>query len=78
MGVEAFAGALQRVRRQAGLTYRELAGHAHYSHAHLVRASSGRQLPSWDVTTASRVDTFWRDTVAFGKNAGAWAMTWSP
>ena len=52
MDLEAFAGALQRVRRQAGLTYRELADHAHYSHAHLVRATSGRQLPSWDVTTA--------------------------
>jgi transcriptional regulator with XRE-family HTH domain len=52
MGVEAFASALQRVRRQGGLTYRELADRAHYSHAHLVRATSGRQLPSWDVTTA--------------------------
>jgi transcriptional regulator with XRE-family HTH domain len=52
MDGEAFAGALQRVRQQAGLTYRELADHAHYSHAHLVRATNGRQLPSWDVTTA--------------------------
>lgn len=52
MDVVAFAGALQRVRQQAGLTYRELADHAHYSHPHLVRATSGRQLPSWDVTTA--------------------------
>ncbi|WP_433166131.1 helix-turn-helix domain-containing protein [Kribbella sp. CA-247076] len=50
--VEAFAAALQRVRRQAGLTYRELAEHAHYSHAHLVRATGGKQLPSWDVTAA--------------------------
>ncbi|MFG1814627.1 helix-turn-helix transcriptional regulator [Kribbella sp. NPDC049174] len=50
--VEAFAAALQRVRRHAGLTYRELADHAHYSHAHLVRATSGKQLPSWDVTSA--------------------------
>ena len=52
MDVVAFAGALQRVRHQAGLTYRELADHAHYSHAHLVRATSGKQVPSWDVTTA--------------------------
>jgi transcriptional regulator with XRE-family HTH domain len=50
--VEAFAAALQRVRRQAGLTYRELADHAHYSHAHLVRATSGKHLPGWDVTAA--------------------------
>jgi transcriptional regulator with XRE-family HTH domain len=52
MDVEAFAGALRRLRQQAGLTYRELAEQAHYSHAHLVRASSGRQLPTWDVTVA--------------------------
>lgn len=50
--VVAFAAALQRIRRHAGLTYRELADQAHYSHAHLVRATSGRQLPSWDVTAA--------------------------
>jgi transcriptional regulator with XRE-family HTH domain len=50
--VQEFAAALQRVRRQAGLTYRELADHAHYSHAHLVRATSGKHLPSWDVTAA--------------------------
>jgi transcriptional regulator with XRE-family HTH domain len=50
--VEAFAAALQRVRRQAGLTYRELADQAHYSHAHLVRATGGKHLPSWDVTAA--------------------------
>ncbi|GAB2684322.1 helix-turn-helix transcriptional regulator [Kribbella swartbergensis] len=52
MDVEAFAGALRRVRQQAGLTYRELADQAHYSHAHLVRASGGKQLPTWDVTVA--------------------------
>jgi transcriptional regulator with XRE-family HTH domain len=50
--VEAFAGALQRVRRHAGLTYRELAGRAHYSHPHLIRATSGKYLPTWDVTAA--------------------------
>jgi transcriptional regulator with XRE-family HTH domain len=50
--VEAFAAALQRVRRHAGLTYRELAERAHYSHAHLVRAAGGKQLPTWEVTAA--------------------------
>lgn len=50
--VEAFAAALQRVRREAGLTYRELADQAHYSHAHLVRATGGKHLPSWEVTAA--------------------------
>jgi transcriptional regulator with XRE-family HTH domain len=50
--VEAFAGALQRVRRHAGLSYRELATKAHYSHPHLIRATSGKQLPTWDVTAA--------------------------
>jgi len=50
--VREFAAALQRVRRNQGLTYRELAGQAHYSHAHLVRAAGGTQLPTWDVTVA--------------------------
>ncbi|GAA1697944.1 hypothetical protein GCM10009745_50280 [Kribbella yunnanensis] len=52
MQLEAFTGALQRVRQDAGLSYRELADQAHYSHAHLVRATSGKQLPSWPVTVA--------------------------
>jgi transcriptional regulator with XRE-family HTH domain len=52
MNVETFADALRRVRQQAGLTYRELADQAHYSHAHLVRATSGKQLPTWPVTVA--------------------------
>ncbi|MGZ0148514.1 helix-turn-helix domain-containing protein [Kribbella sp. WER1] len=50
--VEGFAAALQRVRRHAGVTYRELAERAHYSHAHLIRATSGKQLPTWDVVAA--------------------------
>jgi transcriptional regulator with XRE-family HTH domain len=50
--VETFAIALQRVRRHAGLSYRELAARAHYSHPHLIRATSGKQLPTWDVTAA--------------------------
>ena len=50
--VAAFAAALQRVRRQAGLSYRQLADRAHYSHPHLIRATSGKHLPTWDVAAA--------------------------
>jgi transcriptional regulator with XRE-family HTH domain len=50
--VEAFAAGLERVRRHAGLSYRQLAERAHYSHPHLIRATNGRQLPTWDVTVA--------------------------
>jgi transcriptional regulator with XRE-family HTH domain len=50
--VEGFASALQRVRRHAGLSYRQLAGRAHYSHPHLVRATNGKQLPTWEVAEA--------------------------
>lgn len=50
--VETFAAALQRVRRHAGLSYRQLAQRAHYSHPHLIRATSGKQLPTWEVTAA--------------------------
>ncbi|HWD83374.1 MAG TPA: helix-turn-helix transcriptional regulator [Kribbella sp.] len=50
--VEEFAAALQRVRRNAGLTYRELAERAHYSHPHLIRATNGKHLPTWEVAAA--------------------------
>jgi transcriptional regulator with XRE-family HTH domain len=50
--VEDFAEALQRVRRHAGLSYRQLAERAHYSHPHLIRATNGKQLPTWDVAEA--------------------------
>jgi transcriptional regulator with XRE-family HTH domain len=50
--VEDFADALQRVRRHARLSYRQLAERAHYSHPQLIRATSGKQLPTWDVTAA--------------------------
>ena len=50
--VEIFAAALQRVRRHAGLSYRQLAERAHYSHPHLIRATSGKQLPSLEVAAA--------------------------
>ncbi|MEV0794738.1 helix-turn-helix transcriptional regulator [Kribbella sp. NPDC050459] len=50
--VEDFAAALQQVRRHAGLSYRRLAERAHYSHPQLIRATSGKQLPTWDVTAA--------------------------
>ncbi len=50
--VAAFAAALERVRRQVGLSYRQLADRAHYSHPHLIRATSGKHLPTWDVAAA--------------------------
>jgi transcriptional regulator with XRE-family HTH domain len=50
--VEAFAAALTRVRRHAGLSYRQLAERAHYSHPHLIRAANGKHLPSWEVAAA--------------------------
>ncbi|TDW79742.1 helix-turn-helix protein [Kribbella pratensis] len=50
--VAAFAAALDRVRRQAGLSYRQLADRALYSHPHLIRATSGKHLPTWDVAAA--------------------------
>jgi transcriptional regulator with XRE-family HTH domain len=50
--VEDFAAALDRVRRHAGLSYRRLAERAHYSHPHLIRATSGTHVPTWDVTAA--------------------------
>ena len=48
--VEDFPEALQRVRRHAGLSYRQLADRAHYSHPHLIRAT--KHLPSWEVAAA--------------------------
>jgi transcriptional regulator with XRE-family HTH domain len=48
----AFAVQLRAVRERSGLTYRELAPLANYSHAHLVRAASGEDLPNWEVTKA--------------------------
>lgn len=50
--VETFAEALQRVRRHAGLSYRQLADRAHYSHPHLIRATNGKHLPTWEVAEA--------------------------
>lgn len=50
--VDDFAAALGRVRRHAGLTYRQLAERAHYSHPQLIRATNGKQLPTWAVTAA--------------------------
>lgn len=43
---------MERVRRQAGLSYRQLADRAHYSHPHLIRATSGNHIPAWDVAAA--------------------------
>ncbi|MFI9386439.1 helix-turn-helix domain-containing protein [Kutzneria sp. NPDC052558] len=48
-----FAGALRRLRDQAGSpTYRELAKQAHYAASTLAEASGGRKLPSLAVTLA--------------------------
>lgn len=48
----AFAVELRKLRELAGLTYRELAQHAHYSYGALCEAARGRQLPTWEVTKA--------------------------
>ncbi|MEU4192922.1 helix-turn-helix transcriptional regulator [Kribbella sp. NPDC026611] len=50
--VAEFAYRLRQARRRSGLTYRELADRTPYSHAHLVRAAKGDQLPSWLVARA--------------------------
>jgi transcriptional regulator with XRE-family HTH domain len=50
--VAEFAIRLRQVRKRAGITYRELAARTTYSHAHMVRAAKGDQLPSWLVTRA--------------------------
>lgn len=45
-----FAAKLRDLRKQAGLTYRELARRAHCSPSALSQAASGRKLPTWEVT----------------------------
>jgi hypothetical protein len=46
----AFACELRALRAAAGLTHRDLARKTHYSHVVFVRATGGRELPSWPVT----------------------------
>lgn len=43
---------LRELRRDAGVTYRELALLAHYDHTVLCRAAGGLWLPTWAVTEA--------------------------
>lgn len=50
--VKAFAVQLRKIRRTANITYRAMADKTHFSHAHFVRAASGNELPSWEVTQA--------------------------
>ncbi|MGC4937854.1 helix-turn-helix domain-containing protein [Kribbella sp. DT2] len=50
--LKAFAAGLRRRRAATGRTYRELAAGAHYSHTNLVRAASGRTLPTWELASA--------------------------
>jgi transcriptional regulator with XRE-family HTH domain len=57
--VAEFASLLRTQRKRAGITYRELARRTvrpgtklPYSHAHMVRAAKGDELPSWPVAKA--------------------------
>ncbi|MFG1913024.1 helix-turn-helix domain-containing protein [Kribbella sp. NPDC048928] len=57
--VAEFASYLRNQRKRAGITYRELAARTvrpdtkrPYSHAHMVRAAKGDELPSWPVAKA--------------------------
>jgi len=57
--VAEFASLLRAQRQRAGITYRELATRTRrpgtmlpYSHAHMVRAAKGDELPSWPVAKA--------------------------
>ncbi len=45
-----FAVELRRLRKHAGVTYRQLAQRAHCSPSALCQAASGRKLPTWEVT----------------------------
>jgi hypothetical protein len=47
-----FAQQLGHLRDEAGLTYRELAECAPYSHVELNRAANGIKMPTWPVTEA--------------------------
>ena len=49
---EAFAYRLVRLRDEIGLTQAQLAAMTACSEAELARATSGRELPSWELTSA--------------------------
>src|SRR6266511_405066 len=67
--VAAFAYELRLVRDRAnGPTYRQLASQTNYSHVVLSRATSGKVLPSWEVTKAL--------VTACGGDVAAWQRRW--
>lgn len=47
-----FASGLQALKRESRLTYRQMAGLAHFSRASLSAAARGRELPTLQVTMA--------------------------
>src|SRR5690349_5159670 len=63
-----FALALRALRRDAALTYRELAARTDYSYTVLAHAAAGRDLPSWPVTRAY--------IAACGGNLTEWEQRW--
>ncbi|AGP51966.1 helix-turn-helix domain-containing protein [Streptomyces rapamycinicus] len=67
--VQRFAYELRKLRQEAGgLTYREMAGRAHYSVTALSQAAAGEQLPSLDLALAY--------VRACGGDAEEWERRW--
>ncbi|HWD80122.1 MAG TPA: helix-turn-helix transcriptional regulator, partial [Kribbella sp.] len=56
-------------------TYREMADETHFSHAHLVRAAGGEQLPSWEVARAYLMACGVTSEGALGAWEKYWAAT---
>ncbi|WP_328349200.1 WD40 repeat domain-containing protein [Streptomyces sp. NBC_00445] len=63
-----FAAGLRRIRKDAGLTYRELSRLAHTSASALSQAASGQKAPSWEITAAF--------VQACGGDLDAWRTLW--
>jgi RNA polymerase sigma factor (sigma-70 family) len=59
---------LRQLRQSAGLTYRQLAARAHYSHSALSRAAAGTRVPPWDLIKAF--------VSACGQNPADWWDRW--
>lgn len=66
--VSALAAQLRSLRSSAGLTYRDMAGRAHYSPSMLATAASGSTLPTWELTRAF--------VIACGDDPGQWRDRW--
>ncbi|MET8848490.1 helix-turn-helix transcriptional regulator [Amycolatopsis sp. NPDC004625] len=66
-----FADGLRQLRGQAGLSYRELAQHAHYSASVLSEAASGMSRPSLEVTLA-----YVRGCGGTEQELKQWAQAW--